>query len=85
MMRISEHPFEIPAADTPGQFVGFISVGYASGKWHCGCDTNSADDAHENMVDAARRAMVSIAAVLENPAPEFFPHTVRMFRVEGDE
>lgn len=84
MVKVSEHPFEIPERDKPRTFSGFVCIGFAGGRWWSGCDTNAAEDAYDAMIDASRAGMQTAAAVEPNFDSSFFPSTVRCIRTEGD-
>ena len=85
-MKVSPHPFEVPAAgEFPPLFTGFVCVGYAGGRWFSGCDTDSSMDAFHRMQDAARLALLPAVAVEKQLDVSFFQNTVQMFRVSADE
>lgn len=83
-MRVSQHPFEVPASsDFPALFSGYVCIGFAGGRWWSGADTDSSMDAYHKMVDAARLALMPAAAVEKSLDPTFFPNTVQVFQVDG--
>ncbi len=85
-MKISSHPFEVPAQNEfPSLFHGYVCIGFAGGRWWSGADTDSSMDAYHKMVDAARLALMPAAAVEKSLDPSFYPTTVQVFQVEGGE
>ena len=84
-MKIDEVAYEFKAANEfPALFSGYVAIGFAGGRWYAGADTNSPDDAAEKMIDAARLCMIPAAKVDRQFQPDFYPSTVKVFRVGED-
>lgn len=85
MPTLAPYPFEIPDTRRPRKVRGYVCVAFAGEKMYSGCDTNDSEDAYWNMVDAARRDMVTAAAVDDSFDPSIDRPTVRMYQIPSEE
>ena len=84
MAALSLIPFEIPDSRRPRKVRGFVCVAFAGEKMYAGCDSNDSEDAYWNMVDCARRDMVTSVTVDKDFDPAIDRPTVRMYQIPAE-
>lgn len=84
MPTLIPHPFEIPDSRRPRKVRGYVCVAFAGEKMYSGCDSNDSEDAYWNMVDCARRDMVTSVTVDKDFDPAIDRPTVRMYAIPAE-
>ena len=84
MTKLEPHPFEIPDCRRPRKVRGYVCVAFAGEKMYSGCDANDSEDAYWNLVDAARREMVTAVTVDKDFDPAIDRSTVRMYAIPSE-
>lgn len=84
MTALTPIPFEIPDSRRPRKVRGFVCIAFAGEKMYSGCDSNDSEDAYWNMVDCARRDMVTSVTVDKDFDPAIDRPTVRMYQIPSD-
>ena len=84
ILTLEPHPFEIPDTRRPRKVRGYVCVAFAGEKMYTGCDANDSEDAYWNLVEAARRDMVTAVTVDKDFDPAIDRSTVRMYQIPAE-
>lgn len=84
MTALTPIPFEIPDTRRPRKVRGFVCIAWAGEKMYSGCDPNDKEDAYWNLVDAARRDMVTAVTVDKDFDPAIDRSSVRMYAIPSE-